>query len=551
VRYSDIDNVICLRRGMHGWINHAPLNISFTVIPTGQFGMDLQHKIGLVYLPGALPCFEDFGNLPTDLVRADALVDGKPASEVLDMIIIPGGSLVESQSVNEKVTGEIIKMAESGKFVLGICSGFQILAKETDVGRLSTIPITRQGLGLLDAEFKPLVCTDRVTATVVDKSFITQEIGKEVSGFHCHTYGKILLHKDSKPIIITHAKRVNYKKDPQDLISGVANKRGNVVGIFIHALLDQNPTIIESIIKSLGINAVELEGIRQKNAALLKEIKCEIGVETNIRQKTQVSQGDTRLLMVTATGSGSGKTFIVTGVAGALKKRGFNIGIIKVGGDIRDAVSSLYLIKEPIKDYSSIRIGESGWTPLEQAVEEAAKKYNFLLVEGAMSAFTGLLNENYKRPMSTAEVAAALGASTIVVVGCDKEGIEGALINTLNYVSVLKSLGVKTTGVILNKLRVSYITDETKEMMRQAFINAGIELLGMVPRLDLEGRGMIPEIEIRYEDFGAQAIEAAEKYINLDLLAKIASPPALTKIDYNLFMEKFKNLLINYKVSTS
>ena len=85
----------------------------------GQFGTDLRHRIGLVYLPGALPCFEDFGNLPTDLVCSDALVDGKPASEILDMIIIPGGSLVESQSVNKKVAREIIKMADSGKFVLG------------------------------------------------------------------------------------------------------------------------------------------------------------------------------------------------------------------------------------------------------------------------------------------------------------------------------------------------------------------------------------------------------------------------------------------------
>ena len=53
--------------------------------------------------------------------------------------------------------------------------------------------------------------------------------------------------------------------------------------------------------------------------------------------------------------------------------------------------------------------------------------------------------------MSTAEVAAALGASTIVVVGCDKEGVEGALVNSLNYVNLLKSLGVNITGVILNK----------------------------------------------------------------------------------------------------
>ncbi len=127
---------------------------------------------------------------------------------------------------------------------------------------------------------------------------------------------------------------------------------------------------------------------------------------------------------------------------------------------------------------------------------------------------------------------AALGASTIVVVGCDKEGIEGALINTLNYVNILKKLGVKTKGVILNKLRISYINDEIHQTMAEAFRNAGIELLGMVPRLDLEGRGMIPEIEIRYEDFGNQAIDAAEKYIDLDLLLKIATPPQLTTVDY-------------------
>jgi cobyric acid synthase len=80
----------------------------------------LKHRIGLVYLPGALPCFEAFGNLPTDLVREDGLVAGKPASEALDMIIIPGGSLVESQTVKDNVAHEILKMADTGKFVLGI-----------------------------------------------------------------------------------------------------------------------------------------------------------------------------------------------------------------------------------------------------------------------------------------------------------------------------------------------------------------------------------------------------------------------------------------------
>jgi len=511
----------------------------------------LQHRIGLVYLPGALPCFEDFGNLPTDLVLSDALVDGKPASEVLDMIIIPGGSLVESGSVNKQVSTEILKMADSGKFVLGICSGFQILAKETDVGRLSKVPITREGLGLLDAEFKPLICTDRVTATVTDKSFITQEVGKEVSGFHCHTYGKILFHKDAKTILVSHAKRINYHKDPQELVSGVANKDGNVVGIFVHGLLDQNPTILESITKSLGINAVDLEEILKVNAKLKERIKCEVGISTDIQQSSSIKMKKPRMLLVTAMESGSGKTFVLAGIAGALKRRGFKVGVIKVGGDIRDTVPALYLIKEPIRPYSSIKIGESGWRPLAEAIGEASKEHDFLLVEGAMSAFTGLLNNKVARPTSTAEVAAALGASTIMVVGCDKEGVEGGLANSLNYTSLLKSLGVNVTGIILNKVHTSYLSDEIKHTIKQAFSNSGVELLGFVPKMDVEGRGMIPEIEIKYEEFGAQAMQAAEQSINIDALVRIAQAPKLTQVDYQAFMEKFKTLLTNYKLSTS
>ena len=533
---------------------HKPtvLNISFTLNPRwAQFVVKLQHRIGLVYLPGALPCFEDFGNLPTDLVLSDALVDGKPASQVLDMIIIPGGSLVESGSVNKQVSTEILKMAGSGKFVLGICSGFQILAKETDVGRLSKVPIAREGLGLLDAEFKPLICTDRVTAMVTDRSFITQEVGKEVSGFHCHTYGKILLHKDAKTILVSHAKRVNYHKDPQDLVSGVANKQGNVVGIFIHGLLDQNPTILESITKSLDINAVDLEEIIKVNAKLRERIKCEVGISTDIRQPSSIKMKQPRMLLVTAMESGSGKTFVLAGIAGALKRRGFKVGVIKVGGDIRDTVPALYLIKEPIRPYSSIKIGESGWRPLAEAIGEASKEHDFLLVEGAMSAFTGLLNDKVARPTSTAEVAAALGASTILVVGCDKEGVEGGLANSLNYISLLKNLGVNVTGVILNKVHTSYLSDEIKHTIKQAFSNSGVELLGFVPKMDVEGRGMIPEIEIKYEEFGAQAMQAAEQNINIDVIARIAQAPKLTQVDYKAFMDKFKTLLTNYKLSAS
>ena len=298
--------------------------------------------------------------------------------------------------------------------------------------------------------------------------------------------------------------------------------------------------------RSLDICPEELKKMRAANSKLLMEIKGEVGISTNVKlQSRSTRQKETPvLLFTTATGSGSGKTFIVTGVAGALKKKGFNVGVLKVGGDIRDIVPALYLVKEPINEYSSIKIGNSGWKPLFEVVENASKNYDLLLIEGAMGAFTGFFNDNVTRPSTTAEVAVALGAPTILVVACDKAGIEGAVTTGLNYVNLLKSLGVNVVGVILNKVHTSYMTDEIGQFTKSAFSNLGVELLGIVPRIKLEGRGAIPEIEIKYEEFGANAIETIEQSLDLDKLMKIALPPVKAPLNYTKFLDKFKKLLI-------
>ena len=266
-----------------------------------------------------MPCFENFGNLPTHLIQENGLVENKPASEVLDMIIIPGGSLIESGTIKGKLEKEIIKMADSGKFVLGICSGFQVLANGTDIGRLSATPIIRKGLGLIDTEITPLICTDRVKATITDTSYLTDAIGSQVIGFHCHTYGNILLHKNAKSILVSQTQRVDYFKERKELISGVSNQRGNVVGVYLHALLDNNPMIIEGICKSLCLSATDLSKIRKTNAKLQKQMKSELGISTNSQIKNIPTKPKaSRSLLITALGSESGKTFIVTGIAGAL-----------------------------------------------------------------------------------------------------------------------------------------------------------------------------------------------------------------------------------------
>jgi cobyric acid synthase len=506
----------------------------------------LNHRIGLVYVRGALPCFEEFGNLPTDLVPENGLIDGQDAADVLDMMIIPGGSLVESQSISEPLENQIRRMAEAGKIVLGICSGFQMLSNGTDIGRLSPTPIWKAGLGLLDVTFKPLICTDQVKATITATNRLTDAVGAEVSGFHCHTYGEITLQKNAKPILTSHVERLNYSRQKQDIVSGVSNQQGNVIGLLPHAILDRNEVIIEGLTKSLNIDADELKNIRRINAKLQSTMKSEVGISSGIHAEKRINelQRNARFLLITALESGGGKTFVSTGLAGALRKKGWKVGVIKVGGDVRDIVPALYLTKEPMQEYSSIVVAETGWKDAFEAVRAAEKTYDLVIIEGAMNAFTGLLFNQLECPTSTAEIATALGVPTVIVSGCDKEGIEGGIVNALSYVHFFKKLGIKTAGVILNKVYLDYTNEETRTVVKEAFAQAGAELLGILPITDAEGRGAIPEVEIKYEKFCASAMETAEQYLNVDRVVDVAAPLTLDSFDYSLFVEKFKKSLV-------
>lgn len=505
----------------------------------------MKHRIGLAYLPGALPCFEAFGNLPTDLVGENGLIHGRPASETLEMIIIPGGSLVESSTVTSGIAREILKMAEAEKFVLGICSGFQILSRGTDIGRLSPTPIYKKGMRLLDVEFKPLICTDQVKAKVTGTSFLTNKVGAEVYGFHCHTYGDITIYEEAKPILVSTVERLNYFRNAKDIISGASNREGNVVGLLPHALLDRNEVILKGVTKSLGICQDELSQIRQANAILRKKMKNELGISTQISPQKKATNivKHPRMLLITALESGGGKTVIATGLAGALWRRGWKVGVIKIGGDIRDIVPALYLTKEPMQEYSSIYVADTGWKSVSEVAKKVQKDYDFILIEGAMNIFTGLLYDNPKRPNSTAEIAAALGASTVIVAGCDKEGIEGGIVNALSYLRFLKKLDINVAGVILNRVYLNYLSDETRAVINWTFKKEGAEVLGILPVSNLEGRGTIPEVEIKYEEFTSKALELIEKSVDIDRIIQIGAPGDSIEMDYDAFVTKFKALI--------
>ena len=511
-------------------------------------------KIGLVYIKGSVPSFEDYGNLPTDLVKSNGLVNGVKASKELDGIIIPGGSIVESQSITDELAFEIKKIANDGKFVLGICSGFQSLAIQTDIGRKSPCPIIKKGLGLLDVKFSPLISNDRVEAIATNKSFLTKNLDEEeiITGFHSHTYGHI--EGEARPVFYSTVKRVNYsdlKNGETRILAGVANDDGNVLGTMIHGSLDENPSLVENIFDFLGASPLEIDKAFESNEKLKKAMKSELAIDSGINLKNSkycaefkkllINSMNKKLsedkkdskdtiytpennipptLMIGSTGSDSGKTFITTGIAGALKKRGLNVIVLKVGPDVRDLHPSLYLTKEKIEEFASIKIGHLGWMDIENTLKRLKNSnYDFVLIEGAMSIFTGLLNE--KIPYSACEIAISSNIPLLLTASVSKGGIESAAIDVISHTKTLENMGLAINGIILNKVYDMNIFKDAAKLIKE---NLNIDPIA-IPKIRMDERGTTPEIEIKLEEFSHFALDTVEKYIDLEEIINMAFIP--------------------------
>ena len=467
---------------------------------------------------------------------------------------------MESLSISPAVENVIRKMDDQGKFILGMCSGFQVLSNKTDIGRKSPCPVEREGLGMLDVTFHPLIGNDRVEAKVMDDSFLTKGmVGGTVTGFHCHTYGEI--RGDALPLFFSEVKRTDYKDNPRKILSGVRNDEGNVVGTMVHASLDENPQLVENTLKFIDASENDIQKIKLQNKELVLKIKREIGIgwdiysglstPTSLKPSTEhflenhqseihlseISSSDIPpFLMIASTGSDSGKTFLTTGLVGALRRRGYRIAVLKVGPDIRDLVPALYLNKEKMEKFSSIQIGGLGWKDLEATLQEIKdKNYDLILIEGVMSIFTGLLNE--KTPFSAAEIAKAGNIPTLMVTGCNKGGIETAAIDLASHTATCKKMGINVTGVILNKVYNQDIANTASEYLIRT---EGIDWVGQVPKAQLAARGGTPEVEIKLEDFCLKAMETVEEHLDIKSIFKMARKPEFTGyLSYHEILENF------------
>lgn len=484
-------------------------------------------KIGLIYVKGAVPGFEDFGGLPTHLVKSNGLVNGNKASEELDALIIPGGTILESGDISCELISEIKQIAKDGKPIVGVCAGFQLLANQTDIGRKSEVPIIKEGLGLIDVNLSPLISSDRVKAKVYDNSFITKNQNEDVSGFHTHTYGKV--EGDAKPLFYSKIQRMNYgdvnKASEYNIFSGACNDDGNVIGTMIHNILDENPIIRKNFLDYIDASSKDIENIASKNKEVKSKINKDLGVDSGYKieldnsfLKYKNNGNGPKFLMIGSNGSDSGKTFILTGLAGALRKRGLKVALMKVGPDARDIVPGLYLTNGKMEDYGSIKIGHLGWMDIKLAINELNKSdYDIVLIEGVMSVFTGLLNE--KVPYSASEIAMSSDIPMLLMSGVNKGGIESAAVDLVAHANMLNKLGVTVEAILLNKVYNQNIFENVVPYIKN---NTQVKNVLNVSKLKINGRGFTPEIEIRYDLFSKYALECVEENIDIETIGSMA-----------------------------
>ncbi len=498
-------------------------------------------EIGILDIKNALPLFERFGNLPTCVIDET----NYKLIKDLDMLIIPGGSLIEGNFSNRL---ERYILDYEG-LLLGICSGFQILSEGVDIGRKSPTPIFKEGLGLLNVRFFPLICTDRV------KFESTVFKCDEGTGFHCHTYGNIeITNKDTDVFTYSYVNKLNYKMMDkcEKIISGAYYK--NVFGTMVHNFLD-NDDVKRGIFKYLGCDDEDIIKIYEKNKDILRKLWSKSVIYENIinnwndinnknNKNSNSNNGDgnnsnnnnsnnnsndknnnsdsieniidnlinsfvmdncfaedtnedntkkdKKGIILLSTSSDSGKTFLTTALASKLDRRTF---VSKIGPDVRDIVPALYLLREPMLKYSSIKIGDRGWCDVKEYINFVkSSNYEYFIIEGVMGAFTGALN---KKNYSGAEISRILNFPVYVISSCNKSGIEGSVVDSIAYYKLLKKMDVNVKGIVLNKVYNFDIFEKVKKILSKY----NIPIIG-VPKIKKgDDRGNIPEVEIDYSKF--------------------------------------------------
>ncbi|MDD7794987.1 cobyric acid synthase [Clostridium sp. 'White wine YQ'] len=234
-----------------GVIPHFKLDLEDedSVTDFSKFNRDGELKIAVIKVP-YMSNFTDFNSLALNTGVRVEFVELNQEIEKYHLIILPGSKSTIGDLKALKESGmddKIIKERERGKFIFGICGGYQMLGKEvSDVSGVESNLSRETGLGLLPiyTEFQ------KDKNTVLSEGYENLS-GNKVKGYEIHM-GKTYLTEtsDIKDFI---------KLTSTDGEDGVISQDEKVIGTYFHGIFDNGEFTLQLLNKIRKTFNIELQ----------------------------------------------------------------------------------------------------------------------------------------------------------------------------------------------------------------------------------------------------------------------------------------------------
>lgn len=200
-------------------------------------------------------------------------------------------------------------------------------------------------------------------------------------------------------------------------------------------------------------------------------------------------------IFITGTDTGVGKTAIAAGLAGALKKRGYSVGVMKTvqsgavekNGKLfsqdaeflmkalgmRDELELVcpVLLREALAPSVAAEIegAEVDLDIIKDAYLELEKCHDIIIVEGA-----GGIAVPLKKTILISDLITRLGTPAIIV---SRAGL-GAINHTFLTIEHARKKGIPVVGVIINNYRGGKVEETNPKIIAEL---TGVPILGIVP----------------------------------------------------------------------
>lgn len=221
-------------------------------------------------------------------------------------------------------------------------------------------------------------------------------------------------------------------------------------------------------------------------------------------------------LVLSAAGSGAGKTLITLALLRALKNRGLSVAGAKSGPDYIDPRFHEAACGQPSFNLDGFAMSQ---TYVRHLAKRATASAELLLVEGAMGLFDGPASG----PGSTADIADALGLPIVLIIDCKGIGQSAAAL-ARGFADYRPS--TRIAGVILNRVN----SQRHFEIVQSGFRQFNIRLLGHVRAdrgMSLPSRhlGLVQAGEhTEIETFLEHAANHVCRHIDLSALLEATAP---------------------------